>query len=128
MVKATRLVYPDDYYSQNYAGASSLKNARKMPLATPMALGMHNSVHGRRSIQISNSKIGERYLWQDSLQVRCFRCIASGHKIAFCKNDFRCRFCFGYEHISRDCRAKLKEKQKTLAYYPKNSVPRRESI
>lgn len=65
----------------------------------------------------------KRYLRQSDNQVRCFRCLTSGHKVSFCKNDIRCRRCFRSGDLAFRCREKIPAqiyvpKHKLLAQFP----------
>jgi hypothetical protein len=44
-------------------------------------------------------------------QSACFRCLAEDHLIISCNNKIRCRSCYHYGHISRQCLNKRKINQ-----------------
>jgi hypothetical protein len=48
----------------------------------------------------------------------CFKCLGWDHFRATCSSQIRCKSCFNYGHISRNCFARRKEK----TYRPKSSA------
>jgi hypothetical protein len=50
----------------------------------------------------------------------CSRCLSMGHKVAVCTNEIRCKKCFRYGHIKRNCLSGLANKEKR--WVPKQQV------
>ncbi|TVU20466.1 hypothetical protein EJB05_36674, partial [Eragrostis curvula] len=90
-----RIRYPDNYYESNYAKEISGDRVHRMEAPRQ---------------QVSNSNLNGCHQQQlrDSRPVSCFRCLSPLHLIANCNNSVRCKICYFYGHISRDCRAKFR--------------------
>lgn len=39
----------------------------------------------------------------DELKDVCLNCLSSSHKVADCRRPMRCRLCFGFRHMAKDC-------------------------
>ncbi|RCV38079.1 hypothetical protein SETIT_8G113100v2 [Setaria italica] len=99
-----RLSHPDDYFVKNFS----------------------RDLHGHRSeqssdrsscLRSSSSRVRSPPKFQAPDQ-RCFRCLSLNLRVAACKSQIRCCFCFGFGHISRFCRASL---ENSKAFRPKPS-------
>jgi hypothetical protein len=53
---------------------------------------------------------------------KCGRCLSMKHLVRDCKNDIRCRACYSYGHIKKQC-LKYQKKSKAQKWVPKRSGP-----
>lgn len=100
-----RLQFPPNYYAQNFASEFTGDTCRD-------SLDSQNShvLEHRANL----SQLGKLFLQNSSNQARCFRCLASGHKVQFGKNDVRCKSFFLSRLIARNCRARSMQNRKQI--------------
>ncbi|TVU13907.1 hypothetical protein EJB05_37343, partial [Eragrostis curvula] len=146
-----RIHYPTDYYEKNFADYPAPDRVSRQSSQNPVrnsAVDLHQMGCARNQVQnhavhadpleavrafpgssgnFQNSNSSPAIMENNARQLLCFRCLSPNHRVFNCKNQVRCKVCFFYGHISRNCRVKSRPKSqyrvKSVMAQPGPSIP-----